>query len=146
MTHAGGMIHYINLLSMGFTADVAALTNRQFKSLGELGYLLGVLICLARLRRRAFPLRVDEEKEWDRRRCLFLTFNNSKFTGGKMMIAPQADSGDGLVEFVRWGPIGAAGTAWRICTGSTTVRTSRIRWRRGAGRGGSSLTSEVRWT
>ena len=109
MTHAGGMIHYINLLSMGFTADVAALTNRQFKSLGELGYLLGVLICLARLRRRAFPLRVDEEKEWDRRRCLFLTFNNSKFTGGKMMIAPQADSGDGLVEFVRWGPIGRLG-------------------------------------
>ena len=109
MTHAGGVIHYINLLSIGFTADVAALTNRQFKALGELGYLLGVVICLARLRRRAFPLRVDGDKEWDRRRCLFLTFNNSKFTGGKMMIAPQADSGDGLIEFVRWGPIGRAG-------------------------------------
>ncbi len=109
MTHAGGVIHYINLLSMGFTADVAALTNRKFKPLGELGYLLGVLICLARLRRRAFPLRPDDDTEWDRRRCLFLTFNNSKFTGGKMMIAPQADTSDGLVEFVRWGPIGRLG-------------------------------------
>jgi YegS/Rv2252/BmrU family lipid kinase len=109
MTHAGGVIHYINLLSIGFTADVAALTNRQFKALGELGYLLGVVICLARLRRQAFPLRVDEDREWDRRRCLFLTFNNSKFTGGKMMIAPQADSDDGLIEFVRWGPIGRLG-------------------------------------
>jgi diacylglycerol kinase family enzyme len=109
MTHAGGVIHYINLLSVGFAADVATLTNRQFKGLGELGYLLGVVICLARLRRRAFPLRVDKDREWDRRRCLFLTFNNSKFTGGKMMIAPQADSGDGLIEFVRWGPIGRLG-------------------------------------
>ena len=109
MTHSGGVIHYINLLSMGFTADVAALTNRQFKPLGELGYLLGVVIRMARLKRRAFPLRVDEDTEWDRRRCLFLTFSNSKFTGGKMMIAPQADISDGLIEFVRWGPIGRLG-------------------------------------
>ncbi|MGH9785980.1 MAG: diacylglycerol/lipid kinase family protein [Terriglobia bacterium] len=109
MTHQGGVIHYINLLSMGFAADVASLTNRRFKSLGEFGYLLGVLTCLLRLRRRAFPLRVDEDKEWDRRRCLFLTFSNSKFTGGKMMIAPQADTSDGLIEFVRWGPIGRLG-------------------------------------
>ena len=109
MTHRDGVIHYLNLLSMGFTAHVAALTNRRFKSLGEFGYLLGVFLCLLRLRREAFPLRVDGEPEWDRRRCLFLTFNNSKFTGGKMMIAPQADPTDGLVEFVRWGPIGRLG-------------------------------------
>jgi diacylglycerol kinase (ATP) len=44
--------------------------------------------------------------EVDRRRCLFLSFNNSKFTGGKMMIAPQASAGDGLIEYVRWGPVG----------------------------------------
>lgn len=109
LTHPEGVLHYLNLLSMGFTADVASLTNRRFKFLGELGYLLGVLVCLVRLRRRAFPLRVNGETEWDRRRCLFLTFNNSKFTGGKMMIAPQADSGDGLAEYVRWGPISRLG-------------------------------------
>jgi diacylglycerol kinase (ATP) len=40
---------------------------------------------------------------------LFLTFNNSKFTGGTMMIAPQAEIDDGLVEYVRWGPIGRLG-------------------------------------
>ena len=106
MSHRNGVIHYINLLSMGFTADVASVTNRRFKPLGEWGYLLALLVCLARLRRRAFPLRVDGDSETDRRRCLFLTFNNSKFTGGKMMIAPFADTADGLLEFVRWGPIG----------------------------------------
>jgi len=109
LTHQEGVLYYINLLSMGFTADVAALTNRRFKRLGELGYLLGVLTCLVRFRRRAFPLRVEGQAEFDRRRCLFLSFSNSKFTGGKMMIAPLASTSDGLVEFVRWGPIGRAG-------------------------------------
>lgn len=109
LTHAAGELYYMNLLSMGFTADVAALTNRRFKRLGELGYLFGVLVCLARLRRRPFPLRADGDAAPDRRRCLFLTFSNSKFTGGKMMIAPAADTSDGLIEYVRWGPIGRAG-------------------------------------
>ena len=109
LTHAGGELYFINLLSMGFTADVTAAANRRFKRLGELGYILGVLVCLARLDRRVFPLRADQAAELDRRRCLFLTFNNSKFTGGKMMIAPQASTNDGLIEYVRWGAIGRMG-------------------------------------
>lgn len=109
MTHKGGAIYYINLLSMGFAADVAATRMRRFKRLGELGYLLALFNCLARLDRRSFPLRLDGQGEPDNRRCLFLTFNNSKFTGGKMMIAPQAETDDGLIEFVRWGPIGRLG-------------------------------------
>ena len=39
----------------------------------------------------------------------FLTFSNSKFTGGTMMIAPKAEVNDGLIEYVRWGPIGRLG-------------------------------------
>jgi len=109
LTHASGRLHYINLLTLGFAADVADITNRRFKRWGELGYILGVLTCLARLDRRAFPLRTDGAAEFDRRRCLFLAFSNSKFTGGKMMIAPDADSNDGLIEYVRWGPIGRLG-------------------------------------
>lgn len=109
LRHKEGVIYYINLLSIGFVADVATVTNRRFKFLGEAGYLLGVLTCLARLDRRAFPLRVDGQREVDNRRCLFLTFNNSKFTGGKMMIAPAADTADGLIEVVRWGPIDRLG-------------------------------------
>jgi YegS/Rv2252/BmrU family lipid kinase len=108
MTHKEGVVHYINLLSIGFVADVAVVANRRFKRYGELGYLLGVVVCLARLDRRAFPMRIDGEEVVDRRRCLLLTFNNSKFTGGKMMLAPNADTSDGLIEYVRWGPVGRA--------------------------------------
>jgi diacylglycerol kinase (ATP) len=109
LTHADGEIYSLNLVSLGFAADVAAVVKRRFKPLGEIGYLLGVFACLVRLRRRAFPLRLDDEADWDRRRYLFLSFNNSKFTGGKMMIAPHADPSDGLIEVVRWGPIGRLG-------------------------------------
>ena len=109
LKHACGEIYSFNILSVGFTADVGALTNRVFKPLGHLGYLFGVLVSIAQLKRRAFVLRSDHEQEWDTRRSLFLTFNNSKFTGGTMLIAPDANPSDGLIEFVRWGPIGRFG-------------------------------------
>jgi diacylglycerol kinase family enzyme len=109
LTHAAGETYSFNLLSVGFTADVAALTNRAFKPFGHLGYLLGVFVRVVQLRRRSFALRCDDDPEWDERRSLFLTFNNSKYTGGTMLIAPQADPTDGLIEFVRWGPIGRLG-------------------------------------
>jgi YegS/Rv2252/BmrU family lipid kinase len=109
LRHRGGVIHYINLLSMGFSADVATLRARRFSAWGELGYQASIFLTLARFNRRPFPLRVDGAKEFDRRPCLFLTFSNSKFTGGTMMIAPNAEIDDGLLEYVRWGPIGRVG-------------------------------------
>lgn len=53
--HAAGDLYFINLLSMGFAADAAVVANRRFKPLGQFGYILAVMLCLARLRRRAFP-------------------------------------------------------------------------------------------
>lgn len=109
LRHRTGVIHYINLLSMGFSADVATLRARRFSAWGELGYQAAIFLTLARFNRRPFPVRVDGSESFDNRRCLFLTFNNSKFTGGTMMIAPNAEINDGLVEYVRWGPIGRLG-------------------------------------
>jgi diacylglycerol kinase (ATP) len=109
LRHRAGVIHYINLLSVGFPADVATLRARRFSAQGELGYIISIFLGLARLHRRPFPVRVDADAEFDRRPCLFLTFNNSKFTGGTMMIAPQAKVNSGLIEYVRWGAIGRLG-------------------------------------
>ncbi len=109
LRHRGGVLYYINLLSMGFAADVATLRARRFSGWGEFGYLSSIFLTLARFNRRAFPLRVEGDAKFDERRCLFLTFNNSKFTGGSMMIAPKAEIDDGLIEYVRWGPIGRLG-------------------------------------
>jgi diacylglycerol kinase (ATP) len=109
LRHRAGVIHYINLLSVGFPADVATLRARRFSRQGELGYFVSIFLGLARLQRRPFAVRVDGETEFDRRRCLFLTFNNSKFTGGTMMIAPQAEVDSGFIEYVRWGAISRLG-------------------------------------
>jgi diacylglycerol kinase (ATP) len=109
LRHKNGVLHYINILSIGFSADVATLRMRRFSRWGEVGYQASIFICLTRFRRRPFPLTADGEAAVDRRPCLFLTFNNSKYTGGTMMIAPTAETDDGLIEYVRWGPIGRLG-------------------------------------
>jgi diacylglycerol kinase (ATP) len=109
LRHRSGLLHYINILSIGFSADVATLRQRRFSSWGEVGYQASIFICLARFRRRPFPLRADDDRDADRRPCLFLTFSNSKFTGGTMMIAPAAEVNNGFIEYVRWGPIGRLG-------------------------------------
>ena len=109
LRHADGEVYFLNLVSLGFPADVGALANRRFKRFGELGYIFGVFTQLVGLDHVAFPHRLDGTVDWDKRPCLFLSFNNSKFTGGKMMIAPNADPADGRIEYVRWGPIGRLG-------------------------------------
>jgi YegS/Rv2252/BmrU family lipid kinase len=109
LRHREGIVYFINLLSMGFAADVATLRARRFSAWGELGYVASIFLTLARFKRRPFPVRVDGDAAFDERRCLFLSFNNSKFTGGTMMIAPKAETASGLIEYVRWGPIGRLG-------------------------------------
>jgi diacylglycerol kinase (ATP) len=106
LRHREGELYFINLLSMGFSADVATLRSRRFSAWGELGYITSIFLTLARFNRRPFPVRSEGDEQFDDRSCLFLTFNNSKFTGGTMMIAPNAQTNSGLIEYVRWGPIG----------------------------------------
>jgi len=113
LRHAGGEVYSINLVALGFPADVGEATNRRFKWAGPLGYVLGVLSCLARSPRHALPLRADGAA-WEKDPCLMLVFANSRFTGGKMMIAPDARTDDGLIEFVRLGPLGRLSIVRRL--------------------------------
>ena len=106
LQHRDGILHYINLMSVGFTAEAGELTNRRFKPLGEAGYLAATLLCWMRLHFPVFPVRINGAGELDQRPCTYLTFSNSRFTGGKLMIAPSADTADGLIEVTRVDPIG----------------------------------------
>lgn len=103
--HRDGVMHWINILSIGFVADVNGLRARRFKSWGELGYVAAVVTAVAGLRSRPFPLRCDEG-DTDGEPMVFASFNNSKFTGGKMMMAPNAATDDGKVDFIRVAPLG----------------------------------------
>jgi len=106
LTHRDGQIHFINLATFGFTATVAHVTNRRLKAWGEMGYLLGILASLTGTLRHTFALRLDGKTEFDRSPCLFIAFCNTRYTGGRMLIAPNADPADGFIEYVRWDPAG----------------------------------------
>jgi diacylglycerol kinase (ATP) len=99
-THSAGALHYINLLSIGFTAEAGELTNRRFKPLGPAGYVLATLTTAARLTFPRFAITIDDD-ERDDRPCILLSFSNSRFTAGTMMMAPGADVSDGSLDVIR---------------------------------------------
>lgn len=103
--HDAGSFHFVNLCSVGFTAEAGELTNRRFKSLGAAGYIAATLVTLTRLKHPVFPIRLDDGV-WDRRPCALLSFSNSGYTAGTMNMAPGADATDGRVDVVRVGALG----------------------------------------
>jgi diacylglycerol kinase (ATP) len=100
-----GDVYYINILSLGFVADVCTVTNRRFKRFGEAGYGLGVVVTVAGLKCKPIPMALDAGATL-REPYAFVSFNNSRFTGGKMMMAPDADPSDGQVDVIAVGELG----------------------------------------
>lgn len=114
LRHQDGEIYFINMLNLGFAADAGELANRRFKRWGTTSYVFGVLGTLAGLKCLPFPHRLPGADDWDRRPLLFLALGNSKYTGGKMLMAPHADSADGKIEYVRWSPLGRLRLLWNF--------------------------------
>jgi YegS/Rv2252/BmrU family lipid kinase len=102
--HETGTIHYINLLSVAFSARAGALTNEKFKRFGAAGYILAVLTCIVGLDHPEYAYTLDAG-ELRRHRVALLSFSNSKFTGGTMMMAPRADVTDGLMDVITVGEL-----------------------------------------
>lgn len=102
--HSTGVLHYINLLTIGFVTNAGDLTNRRFKPFGEAGYLMAAMVCIARLKNSSDPIRIDDG-DIDARPAPFLVFSNSQFTGGSFHIAPHADPTDGEIDVIRAVPM-----------------------------------------
>lgn len=105
LTHETGQLFFINLLSLGFVADVCAVANRRFKRLGAAGYGLAVVIETAGLGPQRVRMRVDGGAPWEQD-TTFVSFCNSRYTGGTMMMAPFADTADGLIDVIVAGAMG----------------------------------------
>jgi YegS/Rv2252/BmrU family lipid kinase len=88
----------LNIIGVGLIADILELTNRRLKFLGSAGYSLAVLIRLI----RGMSNRVSIEADGRRLDVAdsALVVSNSKYTGGKMKIAPPADTSDGQADIV----------------------------------------------
>ncbi|MBN1772352.1 MAG: hypothetical protein JXB32_13870 [Deltaproteobacteria bacterium] len=131
--HRDGELHYINLLSIGFSAEVGALTNRRFKPLGHAGYGLAVVLRVAGLRHPVFRV-CEDGGPVDERPCTLLSFSNSRYTGGTMMMAPHAEVDDGRLQVVRVGRLGRWGLlrAFPKIYKGTHVRLAAVEERRAA--------------
>jgi diacylglycerol kinase (ATP) len=88
----------LNILGVGLIADILKLTNSRLKFLGSAGYSLAVLLRLVKGMDNRIDLQADGRK-WTIRDSA-LVISNSKYTGGKMKIAPGADVADGKADLV----------------------------------------------
>ena len=88
----------LNIIGVGLIADILKLTNDKLKPLGSFGYSLAVLLRLAKGMKNRIVLEIDGERREIRNSALVVS--NSKYTGGKMMIAPKADVADGKADLV----------------------------------------------
>jgi diacylglycerol kinase (ATP) len=88
----------LNIIGAGLIADILKLTNEKLKPLGTLGYSLAVLLRLAKGMDNRITITADGAEQEIRDSALVVS--NSKFTGGKMKIAPDADTSDGKADLV----------------------------------------------
>lgn len=95
---AGEQGLFLNLLGIGFIAEVCLLANRRYKGWGAAGYTLAALQALLSLRSYSGTLILDGEER--RGRWSMLAVCNSQYTGGAMWIAPPAVTDDGRLDVV----------------------------------------------
>lgn len=97
VTHQGQDRYFVNNIGIGLVYDIAKLASKM-KSLGRFSYTLATLIKLARL--PSYKLSILNKNERSNQNVLFLNLCNSRFTGGKMMMAPDAKLDDGKLQLI----------------------------------------------
>ena len=88
----------LNIIGVGLIADILQLTNERLKFLGAAGYSLAVLVRLVRGMSNRIVIEADGRRLEVADSALVIS--NSKFTGGKMKIAPPADTADGRADLI----------------------------------------------
>ena len=89
--------YFVNLMGLGFVTDVAR-TAARFKWAGDFSYVIGVFYHTLGLTFHRMDLDIDGEVTAGEN-C-FVEICNSRFTGGDMLMAPDAKIDDGLFDAV----------------------------------------------
>jgi len=90
--------HSLNIIGVGLIADILQLTNEKLKFMGAAGYSLAVLVRLIRGMKNRITIEADGRR-LDFADSAFVV-SNSKYTGGKMKIAPPAATSDGKADII----------------------------------------------
>ncbi len=94
--------YFVNLMGLGFVTDVAE-TAARFSKAGDMSYVIGVLYRALALKFHEIKLEIDG-RIISKKNC-FVEFCNSRYTGGEMMIAPEAKIDDGFFDVVIVSPL-----------------------------------------
>ena len=97
------VFYFANMTGFGFTTDVT-LTGIKYKFLGEFAYTLGVLLNVIKL--KSYPLQMTLNGKTYEIDNTYVTISNSKYAGGKMLLAPDAKVNDGLLNVVTVNKVG----------------------------------------
>ena len=90
----GKQRYYLNILGLGFVADVT-LSAGRLKALGNVAYTLGVL--LQTLFLHSYTVRLEADGRTLERENLFAEISNTRYTSNFLM-APRARIDDGLLD------------------------------------------------
>ncbi len=89
----------INVIGLGFISDIADYVVGKGKIWGSLSYVFGTVLALKKFRPYDTTITFDNgKKKFHSERAFFITLSNTKYTGGPIMIAPDAKHDDGLID------------------------------------------------
>ena len=104
---------FVNFAGLGFDAQVVKATTQRFKALGSMpSYLMGLLTTFLFYQNKDVSLILDGQAE-DRRVCT-VVISNGKHGGGGMLVAPNADPADGLLDVVIIDDLGKLDLLWSL--------------------------------
>jgi YegS/Rv2252/BmrU family lipid kinase len=106
--------HFVNIVSFGFSSDVARQANASSKRLGgRVAFLSATVRSLVSYDHVNVVLSVDDQPE-QRMSVLLAAVGNGRFFGGGMRICPEALLDDGLFDLVIVGNLGRVGVMANI--------------------------------
>lgn len=104
---------FVNFAGLGFDAEVVKTTTQRFKTFGAVpAYLMGLLTTFLTYSNRQVSLRVDGQVE-DKKLCSIM-MSNGRYGGGSMLIAPNADLADGLLDILMIEDLSKADLLWSL--------------------------------
>lgn len=90
----------INVLGMGFVVDIAKFAEKHGKKFGHFTYMIGTVLALGEFKPYNVKITSNGNTIFESSKTFFLTFSNTKFTGGHIKIAPDAKYNDGQMDIV----------------------------------------------
>ena len=106
--------HFVNVVSFGFSSDVARRANTSSKRLGgRVAFLSATVRSLVSYDNAAVLISVDDQPE-RRMNVLLAAVGNGRFFGGGMRICPEALLDDGWLDLVIVGDLGRVGVMANI--------------------------------